>query len=718
MPVALSLDTLKQGARRLRAALHRAVVDPLSERIGYSPLGRTAALTFGLQAALLLLLGLGSIGTVLSALGDVDDLNGVVRQQSELRAARVAVLEANSHIKAFALVRDRRSEAAARAALAHAGETIGTAMDDALTPDHRAALRTAFAQAGVAARRFDRIALHQRAIHQVVAGHIHVDGPAIQNELDQLVHDATAMGETVAADKAHLAGASYTNTRLAMERFLSDSSKANIDAAAAESLELESKLNALYQTTREPALLAKADRTIAKLIGYDQAFESLVQITVARDRQFALLLGRDYAAMNDAVELVGSQIDAIQADASLDARMKLGWLLFMSLTISGTGIAFLTIAGIVFKRAVTQPIIRISDHMRLLADGVLDQRTDFVERLDEIGEMARSLEIFRTNAIEVKRLQSEEAERLVAETQAERRASEQRRIVQDDAERTKRGMLNELASRFENQVAAAMSAVATAAQEIDAGARRVATTVASSKEIAASVTGAAFEASSSTATIAAATEEMNLSLAEVSRQVIDSSNFAATVVDRVSQTDEVVTLLAREAAEIGEVVSLVQNIAQQVNLLALNATIEASRAGDAGRGFAVVAAEVKSLAQQTANATAQISGRVGSIQQISQTAINAIHEIGLVIDEMGVLSASVATAVEQQVHTTAEIARNTTLAANSTSQVTDDLRRVQDGVATSGDAAEHARRAAEQVSHQTRALQREFETFLASVRAA
>ncbi len=719
MPTAGLLNTLRQYMRDNRVAARGAeMMDRLSDKVGRSSLNRAATLAFGLQAALLLLLGLGSIGTVWSALGDVADLNGVVRQQGELRAARIAVLEANSHIKAFALVRDDQSEQRARQAIAAAGETINVAMNDALTDRHRAALASAAKQADIAAQRFDRIANDQRTIHQVVAGRIHVDGPAIQSELDRLASNATASGETAAADKARKAGGEYSTTRLAMERFLADSSKANIDAAAAQSLGLENQLNDLYQATSNRALLAEADGTIAKLIAYDKAFDALVQITVRRDRQLEILLGRDYAAMNGAVELVGSQIDAVQGGAARDARTKLGWLLFMSLIISSAGIAFLWIASIIFKRAVTEPITRISDHMRLLADGALDRRTEFVERHDEIGEMARSLEIFRINAIEVTRLQGEEAKRLTAQAETERRASDQRRIARDQAEQAKHKMLSELASRFENQVATAMSAVAEAAREIDAGARRVAVTVASSKEIAASVTGAAVEASSSTATIAAATEEMSLSLAEVSRQVVDSSTFAATVVDRVSRTDEIVTLLAHDAAEIGEVVSLVQNIAQQVNLLALNATIEASRAGDAGRGFAVVAAEVKSLAQQTANATAKISERVGSIQQISQTTIHAIHEIGLVIDEMGALSASVATAVEQQVHTTAEIARNTTLAANSTSQVTDDLRRVQEGVATSGDAAESARRSAEQVSLQTQALQREFQSFLATVRAA
>jgi methyl-accepting chemotaxis protein len=297
-------------------------------------------------------------------------------------------------------------------------------------------------------------------------------------------------------------------------------------------------------------------------------------------------------------------------------------------------------------------------------------------------------------------------------------AAEERQHIQADAEAAKRQMLAGIATQFENQVTRAMSTVAQAVEDINEGTQRVVTTVASSKEIAEGLSNAAFEANSSSSMIAAATDEMSLSLAEVSKQVRESSNCASRAVERVGHTDEIVTSLAHDAAEIGEVVSLVHNIAQQVNLLALNATIEASRAGEAGRGFAVVASEVKSLAQQTAAATARISERVSSIQNISQTAMMAINEVGEVIGEMGVLAANVAIAVDQQVSTTAEIARNVTLAATGTNQVTTELRHVHEGVLDSGKAAESAQSAAKKVNDQVAALQKEIDGFLISVRTA
>jgi methyl-accepting chemotaxis protein len=510
-----------------------------------------------------------------------------------------------------------------------------------------------------------------------------------------------------------------------MERFLAVSTKENAKTAADQALALEDSLNRIYETSKDQAFLAETDRVIKRLISYDQAFQSLVQLSANRDRSLQRLLETDNRAIAAIVGKVGGEIDGIQGSSAFDARVKLGGLLLVSIALSMAGIAAVAIGGRVFRKAVTEPILRITAAMRQLAEGDLDHRTEFTERGDEIGEMARAIEIFRSNTAEMQRLQSEEAARLAAQQQADRaareaveRASIESQTAREDAERARHDMLNDLASRFENHVAKAMEAVSDAVREIDEGARRVTSTVAQSRQITTTVADAAVETSTSASTIAAATEEMNLSLSEVSQQVLETSRFAARAVDRVGQTDAIVGILARDAAEIGEVVSMVQSIAQQVNLLALNATIEASRAGEAGRGFAVVASEVKSLAQQTAAATAQIGERVGSIQRISQTAVEAINEIGSVISEMGMLSSSVATAVEQQVHTTAEIARNTTLAATGASQVATNLRRVQEGVATSGDVAETARVAAEEVTRQTDALQKEIDTFLATVRAA
>jgi methyl-accepting chemotaxis protein len=697
----------------------------LSEKVGTTSLSRTATAAFGLQAFLLIILGIASIFSISSALGDVSDLNSVVRQQRLLLTARITAIETGDKVKAYALDSNPATEAAARKAIALAAQSVEKASQTALTTEQTEMLAAAAGTAASGSEDFSRIVQHQNVIARIVDKEIYVEGAAIQKDLERLSEHAAGAGQLAAAAKAREAGASYSLVRIAFERFLADSSKANVEAAKQQSLQLEDVLNQLYESTANPALLSEADEAIKRLIKFDKSFQSVVKLTARRDALLNDLLQGHGKAVSTAVDNVGAQVDSIQSSAASSARLKLGGLLTLSLLIGGAGILFVLIASIVFRNAVTKPIITITGNMQRLAQGDLEHEAGFANRKDEVGEMARAMEIFRLNAIEVQRLQGEEAERLEARRRAdeatqdaERRTRLERERAQTEAERTKREMLADLAVKFEKHVASAMNTVAEAARRIDSGAERVAATVESTRTVAASVTDAAVEASSSTATIASATEEMSLSLGEVSKQVHESSNCAARAVDRVGQTDSIVTSLARDAAEIGEVVSLVHNIAQQVNLLALNATIEASRAGEAGRGFAVVAAEVKSLAQQTAAATTQISERVGSIQNISQTAMQAIHEIGEVIGEMGILATSVAIAVEQQVSTTAEIARNTTLAATGTSQFTNHLKRVQEGVSVSGDAAETARMAAAEVSRQTEALQKEVNSFLASVRAA
>ncbi len=697
----------------------------LSERVGKASLSRTATIAFGLQAVLLIFIGVASIASTFGALGDVNDLNSVVRQQRLLLSARISAIEAGDQVKAYALDPSPRTETAARGALHAATEAVEQASHSALTDEQEDMLVSAAKVASDSGERFSAVVTDQKAIDEIVSKQIYVEGAAIQRELEGLANHAAASGEQAAAAKAREAGAAYSLVRISFERFLSSTSRENVEAARQQSLRLEDVLNQLYESTENPAILGEVDNSIKRLIKFDKSFQAVVKLTNARDLRLRKILQGNVRQLTDAVDKVGGQVDSVQSSAANSARLKLGGLLTLSLIIGATGMLFVFIASLVFRRAVTAPIIAITGDMQRLAKGDLTFESRFASRKDEVGEMAKAMEVFRVNAIEIQRLQGEQVERLEAKRradeaarEAERRALIERQQAQAESERVKREMLASLAAKFERHVASAMNTVADAARKIDAGASRAADAVSSTRMIAASITDAAVEASSSTATIAAATEEMSLSLGEVARQVQASSDFASLAVDRVGQTDSIVTSLARDAGEIGEVVSLVHNIAQQVNLLALNATIEASRAGEAGRGFAVVAAEVKSLAQQTAAATTQISERVSSIQNVSQSAMQAIHEIGEVISDMGVLATSVAIAVEQQVATTAEIARNTTSAATSTSHFTDHLKRVQDGVSTSGDAAEVARLAAAEVSVQTEALQTEINSFLSSVRAA
>jgi methyl-accepting chemotaxis protein len=205
---------------------------------------------------------------------------------------------------------------------------------------------------------------------------------------------------------------------------------------------------------------------------------------------------------------------------------------------------------------------------------------------------------------------------------------------------------------------------------------------------------------------------------EIGRQVQESSRIANEAVDQARKTNDSVAELSQAAGRIGAVVELINTIAGQTNLLALNATIEAARAGDAGRGFAVVASEVKALAEQTAKATGEISQQINGIQAATQGSVAAIKEISSTIGRMSEISATIASAVEEQGAATQEISRNVQQAAQGTQQVSSNISDVQRGASETGSASAQVLSAAQSLSRDSNRLKDEVAKFLDTVRAA
>jgi methyl-accepting chemotaxis protein len=218
--------------------------------------------------------------------------------------------------------------------------------------------------------------------------------------------------------------------------------------------------------------------------------------------------------------------------------------------------------------------------------------------------------------------------------------------------------------------------------------------------------------------VASAAEELSASVAEIGRQVESSTQMSGKAVEEAADTDQTVQSLASSAQKIGEVLKLISDIAAQTNLLALNATIEAARAGEAGKGFAVVASEVKSLATQTAKATDEISGQIGTIQSTTTDAVAAIKRIGGTIGEMNKIATTIASAVEEQGAATQEIARNVQEASKGTTEVSSNIAGVSQAAGQTGAAATQVLGAAGDLSTQAETLRNEVDRFLVSIRAA
>ena len=442
-------------------------------------------------------------------------------------------------------------------------------------------------------------------------------------------------------------------------------------------------------------------------------------------------------------QIVGEVAEKVAGEAASSSRVAL--IVGLAVLLFGLGIGGLSF-WLVTSR-VTGPIVAMTGAMTKLADGDKGITVPALDRRDEIGQMAKAVEVFKQNAIENERLQAEqkaaeeekrrqdeaariaEEKRKEEEARREREAEETKRAAEEKArlereemekaaaEKRKADMLA-LAAKFEASVKGVVEAVAAAATEMQSTATSMASSAEETSRQATTVASASTQATSNVQTVAAAAEELSSSIAEIGKQVAQSTRITSQAVDKARETNGTVKGLAEAAQKIGEVVGLINNIARQTNLLALNATIEAARAGEAGKGFAVVASEVKSLATQTGKATEEIGAQIAAIQSVTGEAVSAIEGIGGTIGEVSQIATTIASAVEEQGAATQEIARNVQQAAAGTNEVSANIGGVTQAASETGTAAHQMLGAANELSQQAEKLRLQVDEFLAVVKAA
>ena len=383
-----------------------------------------------------------------------------------------------------------------------------------------------------------------------------------------------------------------------------------------------------------------------------------------------------------------------------DINAKL-WPVILGLAIATVAIAIG--AGLVawlIGRGITGPLGQLGARMQSLAEGELETAIPGVGRKDEIGAMAATVQVFKENAVRVRDLEQ-------AEDAAQKRASEERRAA-----------MQGLADDFERSVNGVVQSVTSSAAGMQATAESMTGLARDASSRAMTVSEASQKASGNAGTVAAAAEELASSVAEISRQVTQSTEIANRAVEDAERTNSTVQVLSNGAEKIGEVVQLIHTIAAQTNLLALNATIEAARAGDAGRGFAVVASEVKALANQTAKATEEISAQVSTMQSTTHEAVDAISNISRTIAQMNEIALSISSAVEEQGAATSEIARNIQSAAAGSDEISHHIGGVSSAAEATGSAASDVLVNAQELDGQAGMLRSAVNEFLTKVRAA
>ena len=288
---------------------------------------------------------------------------------------------------------------------------------------------------------------------------------------------------------------------------------------------------------------------------------------------------------------------------------------------------------------------------------------------DEIGTVARALQVFKEKSAEAERLRAEVD---VQKSHAE--ASRREALV---------GMVTTVETETDSAVAGIDSRM-TAMTEAAAVMSRSAGLVGASSQ---TVAAASAQALANAQTVASATEQLSSSIHEISLQVGNATKATTVAVGRSDQARTTIASLAEAVARVGQVTTLISEIASQTNLLALNATIEAARAGDAGRGFAVVASEVKNLATQTARSTEEINRQINEIQSITQETVRGMDEVGSTVRTIDEIANSIAAAIEQQHAATSQIARNVTETANGAREVSTRIAEVSGEATRLGDEA-------------------------------
>ncbi|HEY4547681.1 MAG TPA: methyl-accepting chemotaxis protein [Pedomonas sp.] len=392
----------------------------------------------------------------------------------------------------------------------------------------------------------------------------------------------------------------------------------------------------------------------------------------------------------------------------------------------GLGIAvFLALR--ITNRGVVRPLHELETAMERLARGDTSIEVAMTERSDEIGAMARTVATFRTATIERNALQEQQAasmaeqKRLMEEQaalQAQNLAEQQRQLEEARHQEARARQLSALVEAFEQQTARSLATVAESGRHLLSTADLMNHAVEDTNLRTQAVDTASAQASANVQMVAAATEEMTASIEEISRQIMNAKDVVDQVSVEADETTQKMRSLVSVSTQVAQIVGIIGSIAEQTNLLALNATIEAARAGESGRGFAVVASEVKQLADQVAQATKEITGKVEAMQTEANSSAVALDRMGATISRMTEISAVIATAMEEQNATMQEIARNVQHAAGGTEQVAQNIRGVTDAAGSTARAAQDVRSASLSLSQETEALRQGVDAFLRQVRAA
>ena len=505
-----------------------------------------------------------------------------------------------------------------------------------------------------------------------------------------------------------------SDTNLALARFgtvgyrlVAETSSEAVDRLDGERKQLTTDIPARVEAIKAvvPDFSQRLDDAMVQFKkGADATEQAMLKAMGSQDQALRIATGE----VEPALAAVKKAFDAVQADMdgrvaaaadNVETTVEASVMTTIIAAVVG-GILALIITLLILRSGITGPLVRLVRVMETFAKGDYSHSVEGLARRDEIGQMARTVDVFKDNGLAMVAMERDKAEAV--------------RL----AESEKRATMNELAAAFEDTVKAVVASVAQTATLLEERSGTMGNVSGDTSQRVLQMTGSSDTAAANMQSVASATEELVSSSGEIGGQVQHASTISMSAVAQAKRASEVVTTLAEKAQRIGEVVDLINGIAAQTNLLALNATIEAARAGEAGKGFAVVATEVKSLASQTGKATEEIASQITTVQAATTEAVAAIAAIAKTIREVNDISGSVAAAVTQQSAATSEIARNIDRAASSAREWRDALVEVSGGASQTGTAAGEISSAARALARQADRLRADVDGFVVRIRAA
>lgn len=652
----------------------------------------------GIVLGMLAIVGGLSFFSFTQVAGNFEEYSDAAKLGAASKEIAGGFTEINTHAKDFLLTGD----AAILTKEEELAASIAAQIDEAVELSHTARereslehVRDLISQYGEVFKKIGTLSVEERKLIDEV---ILPDSAKLMADLEDVSSRAAASGNSNALVLAMAAEISLARGNGALSTILGLDQEGAHEMFEESFQELQQALAGIDKATQGSDMHKLYEEMAVLAAEYHEAAEKAVEDHVELQQVIETDMAKMEMDARSTLETVTAAIVAEEDRLRNELSDTIVTTEVVIVVIALSGFALGMVVSLMVASGIARPVVMMADVMKKLGEGDREIGVPAKANRDEIGDMARSVQVFKEGLIEAERL------RAVQE-------AEQRRQVE-------RGQKIEAAvTQFDKVIGEVVGVVSAAATELQATAQALSATAEETAQQSNAVAAASEEMTQNVQTVASATEELSASISEINHQVSESTRIVGAAVEQAEDTSAKVTGLAAAAQKIGEVVTLINDIASQTNLLALNATIEAARAGEAGKGFAVVASEVKNLATQTARATEEIAAQVKAIQDSTSSSAAAIVSITQTINRVSEISTGIASAVEEQGAATSEISRNVQQAAMGTSEVTSNIVGVTEASQQTSAGSSQVLAAAGELSENGVRLKREVDSFLQTVRS-